>query len=64
MNGTQHNKIKKENDVNERLFFICVCTKFGQQMQSSLVRALPKKIALGLQRPFKLVVTLTAGNIF
>ena len=64
MNGTQHNEIKNETDVNERIFFFNVFARSTNTIITSFVRALPENIALGLQRPRKLVVTLTAANIF
>ena len=65
MNGTQHNEIKNETDVNERIFFFFnVFARSTNTIITSFVRALPENIALGQQRPRKLVVTLTAANIF
>ena len=64
MNGTQHNEIKNETDSNERKKKFNVFAQSTNTIITSFVRALPENIALGLQRPRKLVVTLTAANIF
>ena len=51
MNGTQHRKIKKEADVNERKFFL-YSVRTTKTIITSFGWALPENIALGLQRYF------------
>ena len=51
MNGTQHRKIKKEADVNERKFFL-YSVRTTNTIITSFGWALPENIALGLQPYF------------
>ena len=47
MNGTQHRKIKKEADVNERKFLL-YSVRTTNTIITSFGWALPENIALGL----------------